>query len=101
MPYLKPNDRRNVCYHHGAVPMVDINRINSGGDLQYAIAEMIHSYLSRKGLNYQHCQDMMGALAGAQMEFYRCVVGPYEQEKICENGRVYYHPTEYPKPGKY
>lgn len=61
----------------------------NGGDMQYLIAEMIQGYMRKKGLRYQNCQDVMGALAGAQMEFYRCVVGPYEQEKIEENGHVY------------
>ena len=31
----------------------------------------------------------MGALAGAQMEFYRKVVVPYELDKEAENGGVY------------
>jgi len=31
----------------------------------------------------------MGALSGAAMEHYRCVVAPYEEMKIAENGAVY------------
>jgi hypothetical protein len=49
---------------------------------------MIKSYIERKGLNYQHCNDIMGALAGAQMEFYRKVVEPYEEEKEKINGPI-------------
>jgi len=50
---------------------------------------MFKSYIERKGLNYQNCNDIMGALAGAQMEFYREVVSKYEDKKIKQNGGVY------------
>lgn len=72
----------------------------SGGELQWIIAELIHNFISEKGLNYQHCQDMMGALAGAQAEFYREVVAPYEDIKKLENGRVYLPISEYFAPTK-
>lgn len=61
----------------------------NGGDLQYILAEAIQTYLEKNGSRYQNCQDIMGALSGAQSEFYRCVVAPYEDEKIAENGAVY------------
>jgi hypothetical protein len=57
---------------------------------QYLIAEMIQSYITDKGpYNYQTLNDVMGALAGAQMEFYRKVVAPYENKKEIINGSVY------------
>ena len=105
MPYLKPEDRKRILVLENIFPdpekLIRINAIDCAGDLQYAIAEMVHSYLQRHGLNYQHCNDMLGAMSGAYAEFYRVVVAPYEQEKISENGRVYYGISGYPKPGKY
>ena len=50
----------------------------------------VRAFCAQKGLNYQTCNDVMGALEGAKAEFYRRVVGPYEDQKIEENGDVYY-----------
>jgi hypothetical protein len=84
MPYIKQDDRDKI-YEFGQIRHYNVN---TAGELQYAIAVMIQDYLERKGLNYQHCNDIMGALAGAQMEFYRRTVAPYEDQKIKENGDV-------------
>ena len=93
MPYIKEKDRNEI----NKLQFIDIIPQN-GGELQWIIAELIHAYIMDKGLNYQHCQDMMGALAGAQAEFYREVVAPYENIKKLENGRVYDPIELYPAP---
>lgn len=93
MPYIKP-DRRDFLVEaiedekHGITEVAWIHDIENAGELQYVMAVMFKSYMKRKGLNYQHCNDVMGALTGAQMEFYRRTVVPYEGEKIKENGDV-------------
>ena len=99
MPYIKPTAR------HG-IGELKINEFTpkDAGELQYVIAELIHAYLMEKGLSYQHCNDMMGALAGAQMEFYREVVAPYEDVKKRDNNAVYMPVECYQAPltnGKY
>lgn len=89
MPYIEDKDRRRVT--HRSVDkgdLITIDGIETAGDLQFAIALLIKSYMKRKGLRYQNCNDVMGALAGAQMEFYRRTVAPYESKKIDENGDV-------------
>lgn len=94
MPYIKYLDRVEITSKHSANAVhehgeaIIIREIETAGELQYAIALMIKDYIKRKGLNYQHCNDIMGALAGAQMEFYRRTVAPYEDKKIEENGDV-------------
>lgn len=86
MPYIKQEDRPKIAdTEHEIIHYCDID---TAGEMQYAIALMIKSYMKRKGLNYQNCNNVMGALAGAQMEFYRQTVAPYEDEKIKENGGV-------------
>ncbi|MDC3283262.1 hypothetical protein OAV41_01680 [Planctomycetota bacterium] len=55
---------------------------------------MIHHYIKYGGLNYQQCNDVMGALTGAQLEFYRRFVADYEDTKIRDNGDVYYEVYE-------
>jgi hypothetical protein len=93
MPYIKKDRRDDLIEQiddekNGITRVAWIDCFESAGELQYIIAEMLKSYIKRKGLNYQHCNDVMGALAGAQMEFYRQVVSKYEDEKIKENGAV-------------
>jgi hypothetical protein len=41
------------------------------------------------GLSYQTINDIVGALEGAKLEFYRRVAVPYEDKKIIENGDVF------------
>jgi hypothetical protein len=45
--------------------------------------------MDAKGKNYQTVNDIVGALEGAKMEFYRRAAAPYEDLKIKENGDVY------------
>lgn len=90
MPYIKAEDRAKFRLHadYGAEGIKLIAR--TPGELQYCIAVLIKAYLARKGVyHYQDLNDVMGALAGAQMEFYRAVVEPYEKSKITANGKVY------------
>ena len=88
MPYI-PEDQRDTL--SGVVEALRLNKPQTAGELQYLIASMIHLYLTEKGggARYQDMNDVMGALTGAQQEFYRCVVAPYEEVKLLENGGVY------------
>ena len=81
MPYIKPEER---C------ALKPVPRVNTTGELQYVIAEMVQEYLSsREVVNYNELENVMGAIAGALHEFQRQVVDPYEDTKIKENGAVY------------
>jgi len=92
MPYIAEAGRSKLTYSPSPI---------NAGEMQYVIAKMIQKYLERKAeengeVRYQDMNDIMGALAGAQMEFYREVVVPYEDKKIEENGFVY-DPSAYIK----
>ena len=91
MPYIKKDDRTKIHLKKedgNAFDAIVVDDITTAGELQYAMAVMFKSYMARKGLRYQQFNDIMGALAGAQMEFYRRVVAPYEQVCIKKNGDV-------------
>lgn len=89
MPYIKQFDRNGiVTTTENGDPAIDIKEIDNAGELQYVIAVMIKDFMLRKGLKYQNCNDVMGALTGAQLEFYRRTVAPYEDLKINENGDI-------------
>lgn len=89
MPYIKEEDREKIYIEPSSgVEAISLKPISTPGEIQYAIAKLVQTYIARNGLNYQNCNDVMGALAGAQMEFYRRIVAPYEDSKIETNGDI-------------
>lgn len=62
----------------------------NAGELNYLFTCMSVLYLDTHGISYQTMNDVIGALDSAKTEFNRRVVAPYEDEKIKENGDVYY-----------
>ena len=89
MPYINKEDREPINSSSGSFVPRD------GAELQYAIARLINLHYhyveatSVFGIRYRHMESIMGALSGATIEHYRCVVAPYEDDKIEENGGVY------------
>jgi len=84
MPYVDLKSRNH--FEDIGIPVP-----RNGGELQYLIAEMIYQMLMDQELpvRYKDLESIMGALAGAQQEFYREVVAVYEDYKLQENGSVY------------
>lgn len=62
---------------------------NVAGELNYTFTRIIVGYMQRKKLCYQTINDILGALEGAKLEFYRRVVVPYENKRKKANGDVY------------
>ena len=94
MPYIKQDKRDKIVGEMGwdeydpDFDYINTEAIDCAGDMQYAMAAMIKRYIAKYGLSYQVCNDVMGALVGAQQEFYRRTVAPYEDKKIKENGDI-------------
>jgi hypothetical protein len=65
-------------------PEVDTGNI---GDVNYCISFLVVN-LFREKKSYKRANDLMGALTGVQLEFYRKEVAPYEDVKIRENGDI-------------
>jgi hypothetical protein len=82
MPYIKQRDREIL---DAGMRMPD-----TAGELNYMITMLLLRYLVKKGVCYQTCNDIVGALDNAKSEFKRRVQDPYEDTKIKENGEVYY-----------
>ena len=80
MPYI--NRVRRAQIQSGESP-------KTPGELNYSITLEILDYCLGKDLSYQLINDIVGALEGAKLEFYRRVAVPYEDKKILENGDVY------------
>jgi hypothetical protein len=81
MPYIKQIDRVHLA--------AGIRQAENAGELNYVFTLYALNYMQRKGAKYQHINDVVGALEGAKLEFYRRFAAPYEDTKIAENGDVY------------
>ena len=86
MPYVKQEIRNQfqevgLSGHHPVM--------QTSGELNYEITIKLLKYLRIHGLSYKTINDIIGALEGAKLEFYRRVAVPYEDRKIMENGDVY------------
>ncbi len=80
MPYISHDKRRELTNRDPLTP----------GELNYLISTLITNYWFEHGQNYASINDILGALEGAKLEFYRRVAVPYEDVKQAENGDVYY-----------
>ncbi len=81
MPYIN-SYKRIQLQDESILPM-------DPGELNYLITSLCVDYLKLNKLSYQTINDVVGALEGAKLEFYRRVAAPYEDTKIIENGDVY------------
>jgi hypothetical protein len=90
MPYIQKVDRKRIeTKVKLASKLVNIGKLcKNCGELNYAITKIIRGYLQENGGRYQQINDILGALEGAKLEFYRRIVSPYEDKKIIENGDV-------------
>ena len=82
MPYIKDEDRKWLD------PMLK-QYAKSGGELNFQFTMLAITYFQINGGNYQAINDVLGALEGAKLEFYRRLAAPYEETKIEQNGDVY------------
>lgn len=86
MPYIK-QEKRDEFRTVGETGHNPATR--TAGELNYEITLKLLKHLKVNGLSYQTINDIVGALEGAKLEFYRRIAAPYEDTKIKENGDVY------------
>jgi len=79
MPYIKQQDKDALCHRPAETP----------GELNYSITILVLAYVQTHGLSYKSINDVLGAIEGAKLEFYRRVAVPYEESKIKLNGDAY------------
>ena len=89
MPYIKLKDREAL--DETRIDEIHTNPANPG-QLNYKISGIIDQYLSDlSGPSYSNYNDVIGVLECIKLELYRRFVGPYEDQKLSENGEVFYH----------
>lgn len=86
MPYILQDDRRKFIDLGLVKPM-------TAGELNYCLTTLCHQYLQltsetgdKYAARYQKHNDVIGALEGAKLEFYRRMTAPYEDKVIEKNG---------------
>jgi hypothetical protein len=82
MPYINSIKRTNLIPELETLPM-------NSGELNFVFTQVIQQYLLLNKKSYSTINDVIGALEGAKLEFYRRVAAPYEDMKIRQNGDVY------------
>jgi len=82
MPYIKQKDREEL--HNPDCIREPMN----AGELNFLFTLLIKDYYNSNPC-YQTINDIVGALEGAKLEFYRRIAAPYEKIKMKENGDVY------------
>lgn len=86
MPYIE-NSRREALEADGGLSGASLAK--TAGELNYCLTMVCKSYLDTHGKRYQTINDVLGALEGAKLEFYRRIGVPYEDVKRDKNGDVY------------
>lgn len=87
MPYIKREQRPKI--DELVKPMIEhlksLQIEDQDGSLNYAVTKILKELYPMK---YFHLNRALGVLSAIKEEFYRVVVGPYEDTKIKENGEV-------------
>ena len=87
MPYIKKDQRPGV--DAAVKPLIDhLKQLpveEQDGALNYAVTKTIKTVYP---LKYFHLNRALGVLSAVTHEFYRRVIGPYEDTKIKDNGDV-------------
>jgi hypothetical protein len=83
MPYIKQERREEILLSNDGE-----KEAKNPGELNYIFTLICNEYFKANPC-YQTINDIIGALEGAKLEFYRRVAAPYEDKKIKENGDVY------------
>lgn len=84
MPYIEPKVRREMQDAINDLAMF----IESKGDLNYAICELVGKVILEDTLSYTKISERIDAVYDAHNELRRRLLEPYENTKIKENGDV-------------
>lgn len=65
------------------------------GELNYVISTLLDGYIRSMTPSYATFNEVIGALECAKLELYRRLIAPYENNKIHENGDVFFADKEH------
>ena len=84
MPYIKDEEKKKFT------KFIDnlVTYINSKGDLNYVICEIVGQYIIETGVSYTKMSEKIDAVHDAEAELRRRLLDKYEDQKIIDNGDV-------------
>ena len=84
MPYIKDEEKKKFT------KFIDnlVTYINSKGDLNYVICELVGQYIIETGVSYTKMSEKIDAVHDAETELRRRLLNNYEDQKIIDNGDV-------------
>jgi len=91
MPYIEQSKRDILDPAIGSLLarlkqlQLDDNVDNMEGNINYIFTKILKQCY---GDSYAEINDALGVISGVQLEFYRKVAAPYEDQKIYDNGDV-------------
>ena len=90
MPYIKIEDRVVVDSEIEALAkkVVGFPEDKQDGVMNYVITKLCKEVYTKPKKSYFKFNRLIGMLTACKDEIYRRLVGPYEDEKIKENGDV-------------
>lgn len=77
MPYIKSETKMIL---HKIIDEIRTTPAMDAGELNFLLTELCRTYLKNHGTSYAKINDIVGALEGAKLEFYRRIASPYEDE---------------------
>ncbi len=86
MPYIESDARIRL---NEIVEEVELADIATPGELNYLFTQLALRYIDIHGMRYAVANDIIGALEGCKLEFYRRLVANYETGAKNRNGDVY------------
>lgn len=84
MPYIKDEEKKKFTKFINNL----VSYINSKGDLNYVICELVGQYIAQTGVTYDKMSEKIDAVHDAEAELRRRLLDPYEDQKIIDNGDV-------------
>lgn len=88
MPYIKKEDRKKFEKSIKGLSKLlkETPMEEQDGCVNYCFTRILDEIYPKK---YFHINRLVGVLGCIKQEFYRRIAGPYEDEKIKENGDAY------------
>lgn len=90
MPYVAEANRAHLDTEIEAL-LAQLKRVPDNkvdGDLNYTISRLVAGTLGKAGWRYHLQARAIAVFEAAKLEFYRRVVGPYEDQAIAKNGDI-------------
>jgi len=87
MPYIKQEQRKKwkKIIDETTKNLKDVPDDKKEGELNYLFSTILKKSYSR---NYFSFNRLIGLIECIKLEMYRKIIGPYEDEKIKENGDI-------------